>query len=121
MQEALRGERVVQLTPGPLSRREAIELVGRDAAAIYSESGGNPFFLEQLARAGAGAGVGAGTIGDGEVPRVVAAALESELAALTPEARRLLDAAAVAGDPFELGLAAEVAELSEEAGLNDAG
>ena len=118
LQEALRGERVVQLTPGPLSRREAIELVGRDAAAIYSESGGNPFFLEQLARAGAGAGVGAGTTGDGEVPRVVAAALESELAALTPEARRLLDAAAVAGDPFELGLAAEVAELSEEAGLN---
>ena len=47
---------------------------------------------------------------DGSVPPTVAAALAAELAGLSPEARRLLDAAAVVGDPFEPGLAAAVAE-----------
>jgi DNA-binding CsgD family transcriptional regulator len=54
---------------------------------------------------------------DGRVPTAVAAALASELSGLPPQARRLLDAAAVSGDPFELGLAAEVGELSEPAAL----
>ena len=51
------------------------------------------------------------------MPAAVAAAIGAELAALSAEARRLLDAAAVAGDPFELELADEVAELSAAAGL----
>ena len=38
---------------------------------------------------------------DDSVPPAVAAALAAELAALAPDARRVLDAAAVAGDPFE--------------------
>ena len=51
------------------------------------------------------------------MPPAVAAALAAELAALAPEPRRLLDAAAVAGDPFEPGLAAAIAELPEPAAL----
>jgi DNA-binding CsgD family transcriptional regulator/tetratricopeptide (TPR) repeat protein len=114
---ALREDRLIRLVPAPLSEREAAELVGEAAVAIYPQSGGNPFYLEQLARTGGGAHAEGAIAADGSVPAAVAAALESELAALTPEARRLLDAAAVAGDPFEPALAAEVAELSEASGL----
>ena len=114
---ALREDRLTRLVPAPLSEREAAELVGEAADRIYPESGGNPFYLEQLARAGAHASAAAGIAADGSVPAAVAASLENELAALTPEARLMLDAAAVAGDPFEPGLAAEVAELSEASGL----
>ncbi len=92
---------------GPLSEAEARELVGAGASAVYAASGGNPFYLEQLVRAGDGAGEGAS--GDGTVPPAVAAALAAELAGLDDGARRLLEAAAVVGDPFELDLAAEVA------------
>ena len=45
-----RDQRVTRLTLAPLSEAEAAELVGRDVAAIYRASGGNPFYLEQLAR-----------------------------------------------------------------------
>ena len=64
---------------------------------IVAESAGNPFFLLQLARGGDG----------------VAEALASEFDALDPDARRLLDGAAVAGEPFEIDLAAAVAELDD--------
>jgi DNA-binding NarL/FixJ family response regulator len=114
---ALRDERATVLAPAPLSEAEAAELVGTAAKAIYPESGGNPFYLEQLARVTGSDGGGASTAADGSVPAPVAAALAIELAALGQEARRLLDAAAVAGDPFEPGLAAELAELSEGAAL----
>ncbi|MCW2952514.1 MAG: family ATPase, partial [Conexibacter sp.] len=45
------------------------------------------------------------------------AALTAELAPLPPDARQLLQAAAVAGDPCELGFAADVAALSEPRAL----
>ena len=102
---------VPRLRVGPLSEAEARELVGAEAASVYGDSGGNPFYLEQLVRAGGRAQAGAR--GDGTVPPAVAAALAAELGALAPGARRLLDAAAVIGDPFELGLAAEVAETAD--------
>jgi hypothetical protein len=114
---AVREGRLTRLVPAPLSEREAAELVGEAAAAIYAQCVGNPFYLEQLARASHGARVEPGIAADRSVPSALAAALADELAALTPDARRLLDGAAVAGDPFEVGLAAELAELSEAAGL----
>jgi DNA-binding CsgD family transcriptional regulator len=94
---SLPGARVVAL--GPLTEAEAGELVGDAAARVYGAAGGNPFYLEQLARVG------------GDV--AVAAAVEAELAALAPAARALLEGAAVAGDPFDLDLAAAVAERDE--------
>ena len=103
---ALAGARVVAV--GPLSETEAVELIGQAAPGVYSASGGNPFFLEQLARAP-----------EGPVPATVAVALEAELGRLSAPARRLLDAAAVAGDPFELDLAGEIAGVEPLAPLDE--
>ena len=113
--DALREERVTSLLLAPLDDAEAAELVGEAAPAIYAQAGGNPFYLEQLARvrATSAAGGPAALAGDDSVPPAIAAALASELAGLTPAARAMLDGAAVAGDPFEPGLAAAVAELAE--------
>jgi len=119
-----------RLRLGPLNEAEARELVGARADAVYGDSGGNPFYLEQLARGGDPARPGgrgcvapraAGSVPPGagadSVPPAVAAALAAELRGLTPDARRLLDAAAVIGDPFGPAVAAEVAELAEPAAL----
>ena len=81
-----------------LSDDEARALLGdRTDARIIEEAAGNPFFLTQLARGGTG----------------VVEALRSEFDALEPDARRLLDGAAVAGEPFEIDLAAAVAEIDD--------
>jgi DNA-binding CsgD family transcriptional regulator/tetratricopeptide (TPR) repeat protein len=102
-----------------LNRAEAHELLGGevDAGALYEHSGGNPFYLEQLARSphagDAGVPDGAVSLAGVQVPRGVAAALAEELAMLSDGARRVLDGAAVAGDPFEPELAAAAAGVSE--------
>ena len=115
--DALREERATRLALAPLSGAEAAELVGEAAAAIYPQSGGNPFYLEQLARVRGQARATAGISAEAFIPPAVSAAMATELAALAPPARRLLDSAAVAGDPFEPALAAEVAELPEPEAL----
>ncbi|HKG39755.1 MAG TPA: AAA family ATPase [Conexibacter sp.] len=109
----------------PLSQAEAGELLGAlDQAALaelYAQGGGNPFYLQQLARAGEPGGPVAAQpqrAGGGGVPAAVAASLAEELASLTPPARALLDGAAVAGEPFEPDLAAAIAELTEGEGLD---
>ena len=108
----------------PLTREEAEVLLGGDvdpaaAGSFYEESGGNPFYLEQLARsprrsaaAGDSAALGLAEV---DVPGPVASALREELAMLSPDARTLLSGASVAGDPFELELAAVTADLDEGA------
>jgi signal transduction histidine kinase len=109
---------------GELSEDQARELL-RDleppaVTAIYGHGGGNPFYLEQLARAGEDAWRPATNQGNGArtaVPAAVAASLAEELATLSERQRALLDAAAVAGEPFEPGLAAAIAELSAPDGL----
>jgi DNA-binding CsgD family transcriptional regulator len=115
----LTGPRASRLELGQLSEAEAGQMLeGLDAgavAAIYRHGGGNPFYLEQLGRAGEGA---LATLRDarddeGGVPPAVAGAIAAELAPLSTGSRSLLDAAAVAGDPFELDLAAAIAGLEE--------
>ena len=117
-----------QLALGPLSPAEADELVGDDdsslAGRLYEESGGNPFYLEQLTRlprrtndrsaalAGGRPPMQLAARGPGDVPLQVAASLAEELDVLSSEARVLLDAAAVVGDPFEPELAAAAAGLA---------
>ncbi len=100
-----------------LSETEASALLGEiDAgsrAAIYRHAGGNPFYLEQLARLEQPleldqADPGQATAG---VPAGVAASLAEEIGELSGDARRLLDGAAVAGEPFDPALAGEIAEL----------
>ncbi len=91
-----------------------------DREELYRLSGGNPFYLEELARTSAGGPQEAphpsGT-GAVEVPDRVAAALARELEAL-PELRgRLARGAAVAGESFEPELAAEAAGIGETEAL----
>ncbi|MFF5083962.1 ATP-binding protein [Actinoplanes sp. NPDC000266] len=104
---------VTRLDPGPLSLDEARELVGEEAEAVYAESGGNPFYLRQLARSPRAARGHTGTAH--EVPAAVAAAIADELALLDRDTRRVLAGAAVAGDPFPLELAAAAVPAPEEA------
>ena len=100
-------------------RLAGADLSGRRHAEIFSQSGGNPFYALQLARASrqpSRSSSGDRLAEEAGVPRTVAAALVSELDALTPRARLLLDAGSVAGDPFEPELAWEIAGLMPDAG-----
>ncbi len=79
----------------PLTRDETRELVGERAELFYDETGGNPFYLEQLARApidtlpmGNGGDVSLAGV---QVPPMVAASLTEELSLLPPASRRVLD------------------------------
>ncbi len=116
LQRATHAARILELAP--LSRADASKLLpaalGPAARArLYRDSGGNPFYLEALAGAGAAGGAGAQATGAGDVPRAVRAALASEIARLDPVARALVQGAAVAGDPFDLANGAAAAELSD--------
>jgi DNA-binding NarL/FixJ family response regulator len=114
---ALSASAVTRIALEPLSEAQAGELLAgvepASVAAMYRQGGGNPFYLEQLARGLSGEmnGRGVGALAEGVVPDAVAASLADELAALSATARRLLDAAAVAGEPFEPDLAAAIGEL----------
>ncbi len=109
-----------RLELGPLDREDADALLGDELrpearARLYQESGGNPFYLEHLARAERRRDPGPGLrlegeILDLEVPAPVRAALARELAELPEPTRRVLQGAAVAGDPFTPELAGAIAE-----------
>ena len=121
LERAHRVGTLLRVEVGALTRGEARELLGdaiegAAATALYEESGGNPFYLEQLARSLAlerKAGAPELSPGDLDVPPAVAAALAEELALLSDGARGVLEAAAVAGDPFEPELAAAAEATSE--------
>ncbi len=69
---------------------------------LYRASGGNPLLLEELRRS------------DGEVPAGLVEVVMAEVAGLPVEARELLAAAAVLGDPFDVDHAGRVAGLDEQ-------
>jgi DNA-binding NarL/FixJ family response regulator len=124
LEAAARRGLVERIELGPLEESDAVALLprGTDAARAHvlcAISGGNPFYLEQLARAGvATAGKRFGPAEDDlAVPAAVIAALSVELDALPPGARRLLEAGALVGEPFELDLAITVAEQVGAEGL----
>ena len=126
-ERAHRAAALARIELGGLTQVESRELLGErvdaaDAAGLYEESGGNPFYLEQLARsperaAGASSAPPISMTGL-EVPPAVAASLSEELALLSAETRLALEGAAVAGDPFELELAAAAAATSEAAAMD---
>ena len=98
---------------GPLSAGDAAllldpELDPATRDALFTESGGNPFYLEQLARTR--------RLSD-TTPADVTAAVAHELEHLDSDPRLLLEAAAVAGDLFDPSLAAAIAERDEPAAL----
>ncbi len=105
----------ISLELGPLATGEADRLLASVSdparrALIVSESGGNPFFLKELASVAVPGEVGAGAVA-GELPAPVAAAVAVEVDRLPEPARELARGAAVVGEPFELELAAAAAGL----------
>ena len=121
IEQAARAGRVRRLGLGPLDRVEAAILLGADAGpdldALYQESGGNPFYLLQLARATQEDGPRSSArdlIEVGGVPPAVRLAIASELDELKPDIRAFAQAAAVVGDPFEFDVALAAAAMSEE-------
>jgi DNA-binding NarL/FixJ family response regulator len=122
LDRAHRSGALARIEVGALAPDEARELLREtvglgDVTALYEESGGNPFYLEQLARSldragGATHAAGISVSGVG-VPSAIAASLSEELAVLSDRERRVLEGAAVAGDPFEPELAAAAAATSE--------
>jgi DNA-binding NarL/FixJ family response regulator len=118
-----RSDTVLQIHLGPISPSAAQALVdvqGReDYERLYEASGGNPFYLLELARIGQAREPAAAPDDPGAgVPAAVAAAILGELDDLSPPARALADSAAVAGDPFELDLTAATAGMAESAVLD---
>ena len=87
---------VVTLSLEALTRGEADELLDDELpdsarTVLFVQSGGNPFYLQELARGSpARAAVAAA-----DVPRSVALALDQEVRALPEEAQRLARAAVV--------------------------
>lgn len=69
----------------PLSRAAVASLAGDDAEAIYAASGGNPFYVTELA---------AGSAAD--LPPTVASAVRGRVARLGGDARRLLELVSIA-------------------------
>ncbi|MDQ2939290.1 MAG: AAA family ATPase [Actinomycetota bacterium] len=128
--EAVKGERSDghawrALELGPLSAQEcelllSSQLDGATKERLFRESGGNPFYLEQLvrteARGVAGGGDGLEAV-DRTVPVAVGASIAGELAMLSEPGHAVLEAAAVVGEPFDPRVAAAVAEMSEGAAL----
>lgn len=120
LERANRAGTVTRLELAELTPAEARELLGDeiDVASLYEESGGNPFYLEQLARSSGKTPAGEGAFTDIGVPMAVAASLTEELAAVSYEGRLVLEGAAVAGDPFEPELAATAAGTSLSAAID---
>jgi DNA-binding NarL/FixJ family response regulator len=110
----------LRLELAALAEDDAAELLGPPVdpgtrKALYRDSGGNPFYLLQLARTGGGRAAG-GRAGGGipaGVPPAVVASVRTDIDRLPSACRLLAEGAAVAGDPFDLDLAAVCAGLTD--------
>src|SRR5439155_21537791 len=127
LERAQRAATLTRIELGPLTPAEVRDFLGEtvdgaEAAVFYEDSGGNPFYLEQLARSAERAGGDVSGVAEMSaalgVPSPVAAALTEELALLSDETRLVLEGAAVAGDPFEPELAAAAAATTEAAAID---
>ena len=123
LEAARRDSGVRELRLALLSPDEADQLMGDRLAPsvrhdVYRLSGGNPFYLQELARVSRGrAPLPFADEGMAGVPAPVSAALGQEIGGLGELARRLAGGAAVAGDPAELELATAAAGLTEDDAL----
>jgi DNA-binding NarL/FixJ family response regulator len=114
---------VTSIAVRPLSSAQSDALLGEGLGAgvrarLYELTGGNPFYLEQLA--GIAARDPGAFMADDElasVPESVAAALRQQVAGLSDNARLLAWGAAVAGEPVDLQLAAATAGIDEQLAL----
>jgi DNA-binding CsgD family transcriptional regulator len=121
LEDAQRDGEPVSMQLAPLTAEEVGLFLGEEMgpaaqAELHRLSGGNPFYLEELARHGDPllSGAGAASVRAGiRVPNAVADALARELAELSDESRRVAQAASVAGETFDTDLAAEAASMPE--------
>jgi DNA-binding NarL/FixJ family response regulator len=113
----------VCLRLGPLSEAGAEMMLGGRGSrswrrAVYQASGGNPFYLDALARrAGQRGPFDQGEPGGpagGELPPAVAAALIDEVLALSPAGQLAARSAAVIGDPFCVTSVGQVSGLGPD-------
>ncbi|MEY9860062.1 DNA-binding CsgD family transcriptional regulator [Catenulispora sp. GAS73] len=102
---------VSRIEPEPLTRyevgRQLAALLGREpepgfAGRVFERSGGNPLFVEALSQS------------TEDAPADFSGLLLICVAGLSPDARHVLDAAAVAGSPLEHELLVEAAGLPDE-------
>jgi predicted ATPase len=91
---------------------------------VYSETDGNPFFVEEVLRHLAeeyklfgsdGAWASGVAIGEVEVPRTVRLVIEQRLARLSEGCRQLLASAAVVGRDFSFDILGDLGDLGPEA------
>lgn len=111
--------RLAPLGDGDAARLLAERVPARDHGALLAQAGGNPFFLEQLARSPATAATAGGGAGgrEGQVPTAIATSIRQEVDRLSPDARLLLQGAAVVGQPADLRLAGVAAGIGYERAL----
>ena len=108
-----------EVSVGPLNLAEAQELLGPKMSrsrcqTLHETSGGNPFYLEALARMDQqGHPTKGSSDDDGELPPDVLTALRLELSGLSIASQRVAQGAAVAADEFEPRLVAVAAEMDE--------
>ncbi|MGH2689941.1 MAG: ATP-binding protein [Actinomycetota bacterium] len=118
------GPRAHLVTLGGLRREEVAEFLGRGfgavlpeetLAAVHEGTGGNPFFLDDLARRFVGEGRFARAPGGGlEVPEGLKGPVRSRVAPISADARVVLALAAVVGREFSFDV------LVSASGLTDA-
>jgi DNA-binding CsgD family transcriptional regulator/tetratricopeptide (TPR) repeat protein len=126
LERAQRAGSLIRVDLGALTPAESRALLAdvadiADPDLLYEESGGNPFYLEQLARSlgrSGGTTTASRSLPGLRVPPAVAASLSEELTLLSDDARVVLEGAAVAGDPFEPELAAAAAAKPEAAAMD---
>ena len=91
---------------------QAVQLPAPLQQAIVAKAAGNPFFVEELTWAAVAHGNHAGPL---PLPDTIEAVLAARLDRLPPEAKRLVQIAAVIGPEVPVPLLQTIAELSEEA------
>jgi len=118
LEGAARVGRGSRIEPSLLTAEEAGRLIAADIddtarARLYRESGGNPFYIEQLVRSGhvgrSRAPRRSGIPGE-SVPRAVLAAIQEEVVAISDASRCALESAAVAGESFDPELVSAISE-----------
>ncbi|HEY3904622.1 MAG TPA: AAA family ATPase [Streptosporangiaceae bacterium] len=107
-----------EVSVGPLNLTEAQELLGPKMSrsrcqTLHETSGGNPFYLEALARMEQQDRPAQGSSDDGELPPDVLTALRLELSGLSKASQRVAQGAAVVALEFEPTLVAVAAEMDE--------
>ena len=111
----------IELAPLTVAQAESLMDPALDAderAILHRQSGGNPFYLEQLSRVAVPAGGRYRLASDNPAdewrpPAAVSASIREELSALSTGTRLTVDAAAIAGESFEPQLVAAIAERPE--------